>query len=81
MHFPTLGQDFVLLPRNTPSTDWAVRLYSTPTRAFFGNRTFHQQHHGHEHEHHRGQQPKDIETGQRGWLLPAHQVTAGLSPP
>src|ERR1700692_3051081 len=38
-------------------------------RAFFGHRTFHQQHHRHEQEHHRGQQPKDIEIGQRGCLL------------
>jgi hypothetical protein len=33
-------------------------LLDADARAFFGNRTFHQQHHRHEDEHHRGQQPK-----------------------
>ena len=38
-------------------------------RAFLGHRTFHQQHHRHERERKRAQQPKDIEIGQCGCLL------------
>src|SRR5262245_12501143 len=43
--------------------------FATDARALLSHRTFHQQHHGHKHERHRGRQQKDIEISQRGCLL------------